>query len=119
MTKVCDVNKNEELDMDTDSLYLALAEKELADFLRPEMKAEWEQPRSNGCTKSVTADAVGSFSLESVVTSTKETWQARAWFFQRGVQVFENAVFVVELVAATTKSLTSSNSAAKASTGGY
>ena len=39
-TKFCDVGKFEELEMDTNSLYLALAEKELEDCIRPEMKAE-------------------------------------------------------------------------------
>ena len=38
--KVCDVNKFEELEMDTDSLYLALPEKELYDCIREESKAE-------------------------------------------------------------------------------
>ena len=36
-TRFCDVNKFEELEMDTDSPYLALAEKELEDCIRPEM----------------------------------------------------------------------------------
>ena len=40
-TRFCDVNKFEELEMDTDSLYLALAEKELEDCIRPEMRAGW------------------------------------------------------------------------------
>ena len=40
-TRFCEVNKFEELEMDTDSLYLALAEKELEDCIRPEMRAEW------------------------------------------------------------------------------
>ena len=39
-TKYCDVNKFEEVEMDTDSLYLALAEKELEACIRPEMRAE-------------------------------------------------------------------------------
>ena len=39
-TRYCNVNKFEELEMDTDSLYLALAEKELEDCMRPEMRAE-------------------------------------------------------------------------------
>ena len=34
-TRFCDVNKFEGLEMDTDSLYLALAEKELEDCIRP------------------------------------------------------------------------------------
>ena len=39
-TRFCDVKKFEELEKDTDSLYLALAEKELEDCMRPEMRAE-------------------------------------------------------------------------------
>ena len=60
-TRFCDVNKFEELEMDTDSLYLALAEKELEDFIRPEMRAEWQRLRSNDCVDSFTADAVAIF----------------------------------------------------------
>ena len=41
-TKFCDVNKFEELEMDTDSLYVALAEKELEDCIGIEMRAEWQ-----------------------------------------------------------------------------
>ena len=40
--RICDVYKFEELEMDTDSLYLVLAEKELEGCIRPEMKAEWQ-----------------------------------------------------------------------------
>ena len=47
--------------MDPASLYLAVAEKKLEDCIRPEMRAEWEQPRSNYCTDYFTTDAVGNF----------------------------------------------------------
>ena len=47
--------------MDTDSLYLALAEKELEDCIRPEMRAEWQRLRSNDCVDSFSADAVANF----------------------------------------------------------
>ena len=40
--KFCDVNKFEELEMDTDSLYLALAEENLIDCIRLEKKGDWE-----------------------------------------------------------------------------
>ena len=33
--------------MDTDSLYLALAEKEMEDSIRPEMRMEWQGLRSD------------------------------------------------------------------------
>ena len=38
--KYCDVTKFEELEMDKDSLYLALSEHDLCDRIRPEMKKE-------------------------------------------------------------------------------
>ena len=60
-TRFCDVNKFKKLEMDTDSLYLALAEKELEDCIRPEMRAEWHRLRSNDCVDSLTADAVANF----------------------------------------------------------
>ena len=57
-TRFCDVNQFEELEMDTDSLYLALAEKELEDCIRPEMRAEWQRLRSNDCVDNFLAHAV-------------------------------------------------------------
>ena len=60
-TRFCDVNKFEESEMDTDSLYLALAEKELEDFIGPEMRAESQRLRSNLWFDSFTADAVVNF----------------------------------------------------------
>ena len=60
-TKVWNVNKFKELELDTGSLYLAVAEKEVENCIRSEKKAEWEQLRSKGCTKSFLADAVGNF----------------------------------------------------------
>ena len=66
-TRFCDVNKFEELEMDTDSLYLALAEKEPEDCIKPKMRAEWPRLRSNDCVDSFTADAAANFSHEHVV----------------------------------------------------
>ena len=39
--KFCDVKKFEELEIDTDSLYLALAEEDLDDCILPSKRAEW------------------------------------------------------------------------------
>ena len=47
--------------MDTDSLYLALAEKELEDCIRHEMRSEWHKLRSNECVEIFTADALANF----------------------------------------------------------
>ena len=65
--RFCDVNTFEELEMDTDSLYLAFAEKELEDCIRPEMRAEWQMLRSNDYANSFTADAVANLFSEHVV----------------------------------------------------
>ena len=61
-TRFCDVDKFEGLEMDTDSLYLALAEKKLEDCIGPEMRAEWQMLRSKDCVHSFTAGAVATFS---------------------------------------------------------
>ena len=60
-TRFCDVIEFEELEMDTDSLYLALARKELEDCIRTEMGTKWQRLRSNDCVDSFTADAVANF----------------------------------------------------------
>ena len=57
-TKFCDVTKFNVLEMDTDLIYLAPADKELEDCIRPETKAEWQSLRSNDCVDSFIADAV-------------------------------------------------------------
>ena len=59
--RFCDVNKIEELEMDTDSLYLALSEKELYDCIREESKIEWEFMRTVDCKDDFTANATTNF----------------------------------------------------------
>ena len=59
--RFCDVNKLEELEMDTDSLYLALSEKELCDCIREEAKAEWGLLRTEDCKDDFTANATTNF----------------------------------------------------------
>ena len=56
--KFCDVDTFEELEMDTDSLYLALAHDNLYDCIRPSKKADWETLREHDCDDSFKADAV-------------------------------------------------------------
>ena len=59
--RFCDVNKVVELEMDTDSLFLALSEKELYDSNREKSKVEWELLRTEDCKDELTADATTSF----------------------------------------------------------
>ena len=55
-TRFCDVNKFEELEMDRDSLFFALAEKQLENCIRPDMRAQWQRLRSSDCDDNFTAD---------------------------------------------------------------
>ena len=59
--KFSDTDKYEELEMDTDSLYLALSEENLEDVILPEKRAEWNQIRSKDCTDNFTANATDNF----------------------------------------------------------
>ena len=52
-----DFNNFEQSEMDTESLYLALAESELIDRTQPEMSTEWEKLRSTEWDYSFAADA--------------------------------------------------------------
>ena len=71
-TKFCDVNKLEEMEMDTDSLCIALAEKELGDCIRPKMTTEGQRLRSKDCADSFTADAVANFFLPTCCVKQKQ-----------------------------------------------
>ena len=59
--KFCYTEKYEELEMDTDSLYLALSEENLEDISLPDKRNEWEAIHSRDCTDSFTANATGNF----------------------------------------------------------
>ena len=58
--KYSDENKFEELELDTDFLYLALAEASLEDCIFPEKKAQWTQIHRNDCRDEFIADAKSS-----------------------------------------------------------
>ena len=55
--KFCDTDMFEELEMDTDSLYLALSEENLEDVNLPEKRPERDQLRSKDCSDNFTANA--------------------------------------------------------------
>ena len=57
----CDTDKFEKLEMDTDSLYLALSEENLVDAILPKKRAEWNQLRSKDCTDNFTANVTDNF----------------------------------------------------------
>ena len=57
----CDTDKYEELEKDTDSLYLALSEENLEDVIVPEKRTEWDQLRFKDCNDNFTANANDNF----------------------------------------------------------
>ena len=59
--KFCNVDKFEELEMDRDSHYLALAHENLYDCIRPAKKEEWDTLQEKDCDDAFRADASRSF----------------------------------------------------------
>ena len=55
--KYCDVTKFEELEMDKDSLYLALSEHDLCDRIRPAMKKVSNSLQSGDCADDFSANS--------------------------------------------------------------
>ena len=60
--KFCDVSKFEELELDTDFLYLALAEDNSYAYIFPSKRADWVEKRSRDCRDDFRADANNNFS---------------------------------------------------------
>ena len=67
--KFCDISNFEEIGLDTVSLYLALAEQELTDCIRSEVKTEWQKGRSIDCDDSFAAVLPPSLLRETQKTS--------------------------------------------------
>ena len=119
-TKFYIANKDEELEMDTASLYLALAEKELEDCIPRGMKSVCKQLRSKDCTDSFTADAVRNCLPRMFCDKQKKNMTSESLVFStRSSSVRKSCLFVVKFTAATTKPPTTWISAVKGSIGEY
>ena len=70
--RFCDVNKFEDLEVDTDSLYLALSEKVLYDCIQEESKAQWGLLRTKDCKDDFTANATTNFFPRTCCTKHKK-----------------------------------------------
>ena len=68
--KFCNTEKYDELEMVTDSLYLALSEENLEILFLPEKRNEWEAMRD--CTDSFTVNATGNFFPRKCCTAHKK-----------------------------------------------
>ena len=119
-TRFCDVNKFEELEIDTDSLYLALAEKELEDCVKSEMTTEWQKWRSNNCVVGFTADAVANFFPRTCcVKHTQNMTRENLAYLKNGSDGRRRYVYIVKHTAAMTSPLKNLNLVVKVSTNLY
>ena len=98
--------------MDSDSLYLALAEENIYDCIQPEKKT-FGNNRENYFRDSFKVDAKTNFSLERVAVRLKSKISGSLDFSKKILGAQKCYVCLAKLIAAMTTSQTSSNSAAK------
>ena len=72
--RFCDADKYEP-EMDADSLYLALSERNLEDLILPEKRDEWNAMRSRDFADTFTADATDNLYPECVETHKETQWE--------------------------------------------
>ena len=111
--KFCYTDKYEELEMDTDSLYLALSEENLEDVILPEKRVEWEQLRSEDCTDNFTANATDNFSPELAVMFTRNMIRENQASSKKNLDVQKCCVSVAKPIVVMISILTSTSLAAK------
>ena len=73
-----DESKFEELEMDTDSLYLALAENDITDCIRQDKLGEWPAIRQEDCRNNFEPDSLRNFFPRTCCSAR----QTRAWIIQ-------------------------------------
>ena len=117
--RFCDVGKFEELEKDTESLYLALAEKELEVCIRPEMRAERQRLRSNDCVDSFTADAVANFFPRTCCVKHKQQDKKEPGLFEEEFRCTRCHVYAVRHIVAITSPPINLKLAVKVSTNAY
>ena len=111
--KFCDTDKYEELEMKTDSFYVALSEKNLEDVIFPQKRAEWDQLRSKDCTDNFTVKATDDFSPELAVMLTRNMIRESRDFLKKNSGVRKCCPCVAKPIVTTSERVTSTNSVAR------
>ena len=111
--KFCETDKYEKLEMDTDSLYLALSEENLEDVILPKKRAEWSQIRSKDFTDNFTANATDNFSPELAVMFTRNMIRESRVSSKKSLDVQKCCVFVAKQTVVLINRLTSTSLAVK------
>ena len=109
----CDTDKYEELEMETDSLYLALSEENLEDVSVPEKRAEWDQLHSKNCNDNFTANATDIFFPDFAVIPTRSMIRDRRVSSKKSLDVQKCCVSVAKHIVVMINRLTSTSLAAK------
>ena len=114
-----DVNNFEELEMDTDLLYLAVAEKELEDCIRTEIREERQRLRSNDSVDSFPANAVANFFPPTCCVEHRQHDNRELGVFKKEFRCTEIYACVVRHSVAMTSNLIKLDLAVKVSTNVY
>ena len=114
--KFCDTDKYERIEMDNDSLYLALSEENSEDVSLPKKRAEWDQLRSKDCIDNFTANATDNFSPEVAVMPTRNMIKESQVSSKKSLDVQRCCVSVAKHIVVMINRLTSTSLAAKDST---
>ena len=99
--------------MDTDSLYLALSEKELCDCVREESKVEWEVMRTEDRKDDFTVKATTNFFPRTCCAELKKHDKREPGLFKRSFVVRKYCVYAVKSIVVMTPIPTNTKSAAK------
>ena len=114
--RFCDVDKFEDLEMDTDSLYLVLAHENLYDCIRPAKKQEWEALRQQDCNDSFQADAIQNFFPRTRCSKHKKHDKREPGLFKEEFRCTEMIYLCSKIIVAKMHSLKNTSSAVKVST---
>ena len=117
--KFCDADKNEELEMDTDSSYMVLSEEKLDDGIPLEKQDEWKAMRCGDCTDTFTANPTDLFLTEFVATDPWNTLGGNQVSLKKTLDVhyvLEYCVYAVKYIVGMIERVRSSNFAAKVHT---
>ena len=114
--RFCDTDKYEELEVDTDSLYLALSEENLEDVILPEKRADWDKLRLKIVLITLLRMQSTTFSPELFVMPTGNLIRESRASSKKNLDVQKRCVSVAKYIVVTISILISTSLAAKDST---
>ena len=111
--KFCDTDKYEEIEMDTDSLHLALSEGNFEDIILLKKRAEWDTLRSKDCTDNFTVNDTDNLSPRTCCNVHKKHDRESRVSSKKSLDVHKCCVSVAKHIVVMISKLTSTSLAAK------